>query len=115
MLTYYKTKKGQEAECATKCKADQNKNCTYDCLLESAGVYIDGKFIDSKIIEAFENSLNESMSKEREMFKPVFEASLEKCKILSIISFSFKFQVFNSINRFSKSCTPNIIKFSARP
>lgn len=85
LLTYFKTDKRQHSACTTKCKDDDK--CAYDCILESMGVYIDGKIIDSKIIEAFEKSLNESMSEEKEMFKPVFEASLEKCKILSITSF----------------------------
>lgn len=75
--------KSYKLACENKCKDINDSCCFFDCLYETTGMYVDGRFHAKKAQEAYENGFNESMSDESEMFKPVLSKSLEKCENLS--------------------------------
>lgn len=81
-----KIMKADKFACENKCKEIKDNCCFIDCIYETTGMYVDGKFHARKAREAYENGFSELMKDEKKMFKPVLNKSLEKCENLSKIS-----------------------------
>lgn len=77
----------ESKNCEAKCKGNQGECCFSDCVIEAAGIYVDGKYNADRLQEVFELFFNDSMSDEREKFTPVIKLSLEKCGNLSNVTY----------------------------